>query len=405
MKKIILAGLINDTNIGDLVIYDNTKFLVEKALKELNIVDYEIDSIDLTGKSKETKKETYDFDNNKKVRKDFFKKIIAPELKTKLRYLKHRFFINNKKIDEELTEYYEKSLKDADLVIFVGGGIIKYLYQDFYRYISLIINICEKNDIDVIINSAGIEGYSKKNKRCQRLKKALNKDCVKTVTTRDNFELLKNNYIENENIIIGKVADPAVWSYEVYNKNIDLNKKGVIGLGVIRPGIFKDHGIDFNEEKQLKLWSNIIKELDKKGYSWQLFTNGLKDDYQFAEKILKYMSIEDESKLVDMPRDGGELINIISKYKGVIAARMHANIISYSLDIPSVGIVWNDKLKMFGENIQVEDRFVTFENFNAKCIVEKLEEGLKNGYNFNKKQYGDTVYQTLKDAINLVFNK
>ena len=33
MKKIMLVGLIYDTNIGDKVIYDNTLFLVKKSFK------------------------------------------------------------------------------------------------------------------------------------------------------------------------------------------------------------------------------------------------------------------------------------------------------------------------------------------------------------------------------------
>lgn len=400
MKKIMLIGLTNDTNIGDLVIYDNTKFLVEKALKELNIDEYEIKSMDMTGKKK--KESVTETKNVKSAIRTIINKIITPKLKSKIRYILSK----NKNSDEDkLIEYYEQNLNNCDIAIFVGGGIIKYLYQDFYRQISLIIDVCEKKGIDVIINSAGIEGYSEKDERCQRLKKALNKNCVKVVTTRDNLELLRDKYIENKNIFIEKVADPAIWTYEKYRENIAQNKTDMIGLGIIRPGIFKDNGIDFSEKKQLELWSNIIKKLESKGYSWQLFTNGMKGDYEFGKKILEHMSIEETDKLVDMPQNGGELINIISKYKGVIAARMHANIISYSLDVPSVGIVWNDKLKMFGENIEIGDRFITIENFNAEYIVTKLEEALEKGYNISKEEYRKTVYQTLKNGIDMAFNK
>ena len=48
MKKIMLIGLIYDTNIGDKVIYDNTKYLVEKALKEIQETAI-IESMDMTG--------------------------------------------------------------------------------------------------------------------------------------------------------------------------------------------------------------------------------------------------------------------------------------------------------------------------------------------------------------------
>lgn len=337
MKKIVLVGLINDTNIGDIVIYDNTKYLVEKALKELGTEDVVIESIDMTGNLEKPKESDSVNDEKQSKIRMLVNKIINPKLKSKIRYIKNKYKSNKNtnSDDEKITQYYEKNLKDASLVIFVGGGIIKYLYQDFYKYISLIIDVCDKYGVDIIFNSVGIEGYSKKDYRCQRLKKALNKDCVKMITTRDDIDLLKNYYIENKNIIVKKVADPAVWTYKTYNENISSTKSNNIGLGIIRSGIFKDNGINIGEEKQLELWANIIKELEEKGYNWQLFTNGLQSDYKFAKKILEYINVDDKNKLVDMPKDGGELVNIISKYKGVIAARMHANIISYSLDVPA----------------------------------------------------------------------
>lgn len=396
MKKIVLVGLVNDTNIGDKVIYDNTKYLVEKALKELDITDSIIESIDMTGPISSSNNNSSKREINKLCR-NMINKIITPNLKSKIRYTLSKN--KTSKDDDKLLKYYEENLKDASMVIFVGGGIIKYLYQDFYRYISLIIDICNKYKIDVIFNSVGVEGYSKKDYRCKKIKTALNSDCIKMITTRDDIEFLENNYIENKNIVVDKVADPAVWSYKTYSNDIKQNKKEVIGLGIIRPGIFLDNGFKFSEKQQLKFWSEIVEKLEEKGYDWELFTNGVKADYDFGKKILDYMKIEDASKLVDIPKNGEELINIIYQYKGIIAARMHANIISYSLDVPSVGIVWNNKLKMFGENIGVPERFITQENFKANYVVQKLEQALEEGYKYNKEEYKETVYGLLKDTI------
>ncbi len=395
MKKIMLVGLIYDTNIGDKVIYDNALFLVKRALKELAIEDVLIENMDMTGDTEKTLENSSTKSGMKGRIKHFINSILPLKLRSKMKYI----ISQKQNFDEDsLLRYYEEKLKGSDLVIFVGGGIIKYLYQDFYRYISLIIEVCEKFGIDVLLNSVGIESYSDKDERCQRLKKALNKSCVKMITTRDDVALLKNQYIESSNILTEKVADPAVWSYQTYAENIG-EKSEVIGLGVIRPGIFKDNNIQLSEEKQLKLWSNIIDELEKKGYTWKLFTNGLSGDYEFAQKILETKNLKPEEKLMDMPKNGEELIHIISGFKGVIAARMHANIIAYSLGIPSVGLVWNNKLKMFGENIRQPERFVTHENFKAEYIVERLEKALEEGYHIEQEEYQQTVYVALKKGI------
>lgn len=42
-----------------------------------------------------------------------------------------------------------------------------------------------------MMNGVGIEGYSETDIRCQRLKKAINQDCFKVITTRDDIDTLK----------------------------------------------------------------------------------------------------------------------------------------------------------------------------------------------------------------------
>src|SRR5690606_25962164 len=71
---------------------------------------------------------------------------------------------------------------------------------------------------------------------------------------------------------------------------------------------------------------------------------------------------------------------IISKFSVVIAARLHANIIAYSLDIPSIGLVWNDKLTFFGNKIGVPERFIPTEHLSAENIIRAALHAESEGF-------------------------
>lgn len=55
---------------------------------------------------------------------------------------------------------------------------------------------------------------------------------------------------------------------------------------------------------------------------------------------------------------------------------MHSSIISYALDVPSVNLVWNDKIPFFYQNIGYPDRAISIEDWNAEGRPEKA---VRNG--------------------------
>ncbi|OPJ64514.1 polysaccharide pyruvyl transferase family protein [Clostridium chromiireducens] len=322
-------------------------------------------------------------------------------------------YILNKILKEKDVEYdlisrdlfsggYRQEICEADLVVFAGGGLISDKYETIVKHINEVTMLADVVGTSVIFNAVGIEGY-RDNEECEILIRALNRSCVKFISTRDDIDLLNEKFItDNSRIKSLKVADSAVWTSEVYN--IRKNKfSNIIGIGVIRSGVFEDNGIDFNEMRQLELWSRIISELEEKKEEWVLFTNGLEVDYEFAVRILEYIgrSGEISNKIIKLPVDDEEFVRTISDFKGIIAARMHANIIAYSLDIPTIGIVWNPKLEFFGKTISATNRFFKIDKCNAINIVNELENAINQGYDrkfFN--DYKETTYTSLNEYIN-----
>lgn len=354
MKKIYFAGLLYDNNLGDTAILKSTEYLYKMALNGHGNISYHHLNLNFNKTnliSRASRK---------------FKRLFVSAVKKNT----DRLTINM------LKKNYREQLESPDLIVFVGGGIIKYKYQSFHLFITALTELAEELGCPVVINAAGVEGYSETDIRCQLLKKSLNKNIVKSITTRDDIETLNSLYITNHKTHTAKVADPAVYCDEVYQIKKEVSE--VFGIGLVRGGIFLDNERDLKPDEIAHFYSELILEMDKQKLKYQLFTNGAPADSELVEQIEK--NIGGKNLNVIEPHKDSDLISAISTFKGVVAARLHANIISYALNVPSIGLVWNDKLTLFGADIGYPERFFEFDNLDAKKVVDALVLAAKQGY-------------------------
>lgn len=265
-------------------------------------------------------------------------------------------------------------IKYVDMVVFAGGGLITFGHSRFYEYLSEITNICEQYKIPVFFNSVGVEGYDENDERCRVLKMALNRDCVKCITIRDDFATFQNSYITNPNIYTDEVFDTAAWIREVYKDCFDIVKTDKIGIGIGRAELFYDYGHEaITKQDVLQYWKDVTGKLEEKGFEWEIFTNGLPVDEQFAKEVLEEIG---HGTMCPMPVKGKHLAHTISSYKGIIACRMHSNIIAYSYGVPSIGMIWNEKIRFWGDKISRPERFLEADALDAGETVSRLIKAL-----------------------------
>ncbi|WP_181469852.1 polysaccharide pyruvyl transferase family protein [Paenibacillus sp. MDMC362] len=380
-KKIALVGLNNFNNMGDQIISETMQYLVQKNWDD--------------------KVETYFVDINPY---DSYCKANIPfrfkcfnmirKLESISRYFKRpddvTYYIQYFSWKIKLYKYYEQQLRKADAVIFSGGAFIKYHTQELNYLVDMIIRIATKQGIPVMMSGMGIEGYSPTDRRCQKLKEAINRSCVKMITTRDNLPLLNEKYIVNKSIITALVGDPAFYIPERYQ--IERQRTNRIGIGIIRSDNFIKYGINFSEEQVLNLYQEIIKELEKRKLPWTLFSNGFTSDYKFGLQLLDSLEM-DHSNFLPRPRNTAEFVSMVSQFDFIVGARLHAIITAYSLDIPAIGLIWNEKLALFGTLIGKEQNFLSVTETNAQHIVDIIEEK-RNDY------YDEKQREKLKELTN-----
>lgn len=338
--KILLVQIVN-RNLGDAVIADNTEYLIRKALP------------------KKYKKHT-----------------------TILRY--------------NITSGGMTPIPYADAIVFAGGGLIKFKQERFYEPVIQILKEADACGIPVFFNAVGVEGYDREDERCRRLQDALTLSCVKGLSCRDDVRTLEDTYLLGCYKHVSSVPDPAVWSKKTYKDALEKKEKNkCIGLGITRHDLFEDYGTPgIDHSFLLHFWKDVTSELERRGYTWKLFTNGLGTDEDFAYEVLSYIG---HGEKLPAPVEAKQLIQTIHQFQGIIAGRMHSNIVAYALGIPSIGFVWNQKLAFWGKRIGYPERFLEATDMVPFNVVNHLEDALKEGITPMAKKEKQTIITALHD--------
>lgn len=347
--KVLLCGLMQCRNLGDVVISDCVKYLIKKCAKKEGLKNIKISTLDI-------------------------------------RRQKDKKSLNR--------------VRNSDLVVFPGGGFIKYKAEKFPLEMGRVTSRAEHYGIPVMYNAMGFEGYEQDHEGCVTLKTMLENKSSRYITCRDFSDELNETYLKDSSVLSKRVADPAVWVSETY-KIKKAENSDIVGLGVARGGLFEDHGVPIGKDDLLKIWANIVKALEAKGVKYKLFTNGLRQDEEFLTDLIAFMGKEDKREEIALPsaENAKQLVEYIAGFSSLIACRMHANIIAFSLGIPSVAFVWNQKLRFFGESIGCSERYLEYTQLkDTELIVSTLEKAQREGYDEGVlKREKESAYKSVRD--------
>jgi polysaccharide pyruvyl transferase WcaK-like protein len=392
-KKVVILGLIEDANIGDRIITETTQYLYSLINPDW---DYEI--IDLKGRNDNGKVEIVISLSLIDKIYAFIGRIIRKLFNNKNGIVDYYFWKTSKTGKQNIYAFFKNRLSDTGLIIFAGGGIIEYEYYNCYLSIYIITKIAEENNIPIIYNAVGFNGQLNKNDfRCKILCDSLNSKCVKNISIREYPDKMNSLLPERT---IQQVCDPAVWSCDAFNVR-SYNSVPLIGINIIRPKIFLEHGYNITEIDLLQLFIDIIDKLEKR-FRCQLFTNGVMDDYIFGKKILKKMKKREEY-LIKRPLNSITFLNQLSNYSGCICTRMHASICAYSLKIPTVSLSWNKKINSFYDAIGYPERCFDIADFSAEKIVSGMIRAIEEQYDMdNYNAFRETIKSSIKNIAGYI---
>lgn len=374
--RIVLVGLLHDTNLGDPAIFQTTRHSIQEYCRQRQIkVNFGYIDIGIYKLPK-------------------YRCQALGRLYEKVRNRLWRLLFKRSFTQDDLVKLacVMTIKKNSSAVIFVGGSMIKYKRQKYlHRMIEIVLNRADKLKVPVMFSGVGVEGFDDNNEICMRLKASLNRECVKVITVRDDIKMLLSSYLSaNSSIRTAKVSDAACSLKKLYSPFSC--EKDTVGLGVIRGDIFAEYGNCISDEEILNLYLDIYRQIIKVGKKCIIFTNGAIKDYDFAKRLASLIKGKDNSDEILFPRPQTveDLVGIITRCEAVVATRLHAAIIAYAYEIPFVGLVWNPKQRFFGESIGLPDRFFDVSEFNAWQIVNKLLCAIDAGYPDNMQAYRES---------------
>lgn len=295
-------------------------------------------------------------------------------------------------IKNTLAPKWQEKIKKSDKVIIGGGQLFcgKLLYFPL-RLDALQYLLKDKNK-PIAIYSVGIDKKLEK-KALKHFSTIVNDQNVTFISVRDDSAAVswQRQFSRRCDFV---TRDPGLLTCEVYAEVINNNTftDGVgktIGVNVMGDNTteLKQQGADRGFPKNEELLYDVGLELVTKGYNVLYFTNGLPVDEALKERIeerfkrSKEKGVENISFLnrLTTPK---ELVSCISKLDALIAHRLHANILAYSLKVPHVGIGWSIKVDGFFASVERTEYFVPSDKkLTASLVVNKILETLTEGVN------------------------
>ena len=363
MMTFLILGAYYSVNLGDAVICECVAEQLHRHFPTANVLIRDVIRRDRTVIGPEPKIKTLE---RRRIRESIRRILTCCGIDLCLRHEQRRVEANRKHIEEICS-------LDCDVVIFAGGK----LFMDRYAlFLEAYVDRFGARGIPVVFNACGV-GPSYSRAIRSRLKKTLGAPNVKSISCRDNVKFV-NEYYMKQGKTVADTFDPALACEAVYGiKKTELSD--TVGLGVLYPG-------EIGPRKMIRFWQGVIRELDHQGVRWKFFTNGDQADVAFARQVLSSMpetAGRDEELIVPHDSTPKALVHTIAQFRSLISFRLHSHIVAAALGIPSVAVVWSEKLPLFFEKIGHPERCLSVKD-RPKTVLFALERAEREGYDRNR---------------------
>lgn len=314
MKKMLILGELETTNLGDQLIVDSVTKNIRAALPDTNINVVPLN-----------------------VRGGQCYRIVG-------KVLRGIGMVWFKEFEKMVFKRRLSKCLPCQCVVFPGGELFLPYFQD---KIQAAVEWAAEHGVSVYFYAIGIGKMTKENKQC--LEHILQESCVKYISLRDGYDFF------NKKIPIHGTYDPVLGIENVVDQT-----EHFLGIGIIDSKVLQSYcGIDeiLYEERIVE----FVREQQKKG-TVALFTSGATGDNYFLEKLQReYSLVSDE--LVFIPKSVQEWLKIYMYFDCVVSFRLHSLIAAYVSGIPIYGIAWDNKVNHLFEVIGEPDKVVDIEDF------------------------------------------
>ncbi len=407
INKILLVGAWHSTNLGDPLLCRCTEWLLQELAPEAEIIRVDVEA-------------------NPEIPADYDPPI--PQASKLLRIHREHMAVHlitantpwdlrgklcAKRFEARREDVLAQIDSDADLLVVAGGQM---LINWFGLYLAAIVERCQELSIPVVFNACGT-GPDDSSYVMSRLKRALALSVVQQISLRDGlpkvsgwgftdaidtcdpglfaaeaFPESTGNAPEAESTDVAADVDATA---DQESQAIMENHSRPIGIGVISSS-------ETSIRKELRILENLCGYLEAKRVPYVLFNNGSPKDegvIRMLQERLRKKGIEARS--LERPRTPEELMQQERGLRGVISYRLHSQIVACSLGLPSVGITWDEKMRVFYAKIGCPERCLEGD-VKPEVILETFLNAEKAGYDNSRLR---AMKEEMRNRLTLVLRR
>ncbi|MFZ5618061.1 MAG: polysaccharide pyruvyl transferase family protein [Pseudomonadota bacterium] len=291
-------------------------------------------------------------------------------------------------VRRRLMPVYAKTIDSADAVVFGGGQLLEDADLNFPMKVAAAAGVARERDIPMAVFAVGV-GRTWSERGAALFNEAFAGAELAAASVRDQLSQTRwRRHFSKTDVEDAQIAfDPGLLARKTYGAVSDEERTGrnrpKIGLCVTHPTTLRTHydgGDAPSAEADTEFFRSLARDLAARGMEIVLFTNGAPDDRAFLRRCFPATVLagfdKDQIALAPESRRPSDLVAIIRDCDGVIAHRLHANIIAYSYAIPHVGLAMNSKLSEFFALTGRPDFAVGPEQFKADIVGDKMASAL-----------------------------
>lgn len=364
--KVLLLGCYYSPNLGDGVICECVADQIHRAFPEAEITIKDLwnrsafKKIDIYERSSELSARWMTY---KWLRCETSRFLMEHGLCDRAEKRRRDMFRQNAKLLEQICS------TECDLVVYAGGQ----MFMDAYIPLNqAIVEHFTDAGVPVIFNACGI-GPAYSGKLRSALSETLGREKVVAISSRDGAGQM-NRLVTTAGKRTEDTFDPALGCSDFYQVKADETSE-TVGLGIMWVNRLSPYA-------DCRFWHNLILTLEERRIPWKIFINGDGTDAAFARYVIRTLpnfNKSFEECCVPAPSNPKELVQTVSRFKSIISFRLHSHIIATSLGVPSVAVVWDDKVRLFFEKIGHPERCCSMKD-KPETVLNKLEAAQRKGY-------------------------
>jgi polysaccharide pyruvyl transferase WcaK-like protein len=375
MTRIAICGETYSQNLGDGVIADSLKWLLKQADASI-----EVSFTDFSCRPAYSLKDIADPPKAKWIRQ--IHRSLAQISLYRKGVVRILWYFSKRK---RLSRSWQERIGDCDLMLIGGGKLLMDNNLAFPFKIRELVRLSKSLNKKVVFYACGVGArWSRHGYRL--LTGALLDESVRWISVRDqgSRDTLRALF-PGKNLKCCLSVDPAVCAAETYGIHANPNSCK-IGLNLSAPKVLSRYFAGpkrvFTVKRVKQFWIDLAELLESEHREVVFFTNGSTVDYAFAQSIVAEMSGSKAMRppvLLERAREPRELVEQLAQCQVIVAHRLHANIIAYSLGIPSVGLIWDKKVEEFGKITGRSHFYLDPFNMDPCVVNERIHEAIITG--------------------------